>query len=73
MRYVQIFLGAWLMLMAVTEAQWFLGACGGFLLYLGIANKGCPLLPGGCSVTPDKNANNAKDVTFEEVTVSGKK
>lgn len=75
MRYLQIVLGVWLLILAVTEAQWFTGLCGGFLLYLGVANKGCPLIPGSSCATTQYTTkqNSVEDIAFEEVKVSNNK
>ncbi len=70
LRFVQIFIGAWVGFSALMESNWLFAILGGVILFFGLTNRGCPLVPGSayCGTNPSKvDVNNATEIEFEEV------
>lgn len=71
LRFVQIFIGSWVAFSAFMESNWLFVILGGFILYLGISNRGCPLIPGGASCANPRSTDSLQsegtEIVYEEI------
>jgi len=67
MRVLRLVLGIFIIVQAVMAKDWRIGLLGIFFTAMPLFNIGC-CGAGGCSVPVKKSTENAKDVSYEEIT-----
>jgi len=66
MRVLRLVLGIFIIVQAVMAKDWRIGLLGIFFTAMPLFNIGC-CGAGGCSVPVKKSTENAKDVSYEEI------